>query len=286
LVTPSQAYECVALGSALSLGALLEPLAHPKPGAVTRVQGQADKGIFDFALHHEAVERGAIRACVSAAEGSEDPIADGLEAYLEALEELGLRTNVGLGQALLIVPLAAASPGRPGVRALCERASELVRRSTPRASAAYYRALAALAPSHLGRYRGPLPDVSQGAPSVGLGEVLGLVDDLVSQEAVNGYRLTLRAYELMRGRLTEGVEEAISGAFLWLASSTPDSLLARSRGARASLIAMAEASLLGAEELDRAWRSRGWNLGSLLDIVAAAASLISYELHVKLKGGN
>ena len=286
MVTPSQAYECVALGSALSLGALLEPLAHPKPGAVTRVQGQADKGIFDFALHHEAVERGAIRACVSAAEGSEDPIADGLEAYLDAVRGLGLRTNVGLGQALLIIPLAAASPGRPSVDDLCRRASELVMRSTPRATAAYYRALAALAPSHLGRYWGPLPDVSQGAPSVGLGGVLGLVDDLVSQEAVNGYRLTLRAYELMRGRLTEGIEEAISGAFLWLASSTPDSLLARSRGTRASLIAMAEASLLGAEELDRAWRSRGWNLGSLLDIVAAAASLISYELHVKLKGGN
>lgn len=266
----------MANASRLSLGAILEPLAHPKPGAVTRVEGQEDKDVFDFTLNHEAVERGSFAACMAAAEGNEDPVAAGLEEYLRAIKEVGLRSNVGLGQALMIVPLASASLGRPDVKELCRRASELVRRSTPRASAAYYRLLRLLAPSHLGRYWGPLPDVSEGEPKVGLGVVLGMVDDVTSQEVVNGYRLTQAVAEIIREKAKEGLESAVVWAYLYLASTVHDSLLARSKGIRASLIAAAEASLAGAS-LNLAWRSRGWNLGSLLDILSAAVSLLAYE---------
>ncbi|MGC9112533.1 triphosphoribosyl-dephospho-CoA synthase, partial [Acidilobus sp.] len=272
-MTSSQAYECMVNASALSLGAILEPLAHPKPGAVTRVEGQKDKDIFDFALNHEAVERGALAACVKAAEGAGDPIAAGLEEYLRAVKGMGLRTNVGLGQALMIIPLASASPGRPGTKDLCRAASELVRRSTPRASEAYYELLRLFTPSHLGRYWGPLPDVSEGRPTVGLGEVLKAVDDITSQEVVNGYRLTQAAVEIMRKEVREGYERALVRAYSYLASTVHDSLLARSKGVRASLIATAEASLASNFELlDRMWRSRGWSLGSILDVLSAAAS--------------
>lgn len=278
MATSSQVYECMANASALSLGAILEPLAHPKPGAVTRVEGQRDKDIFDFALNHEAVERGALVACVKVAEGAEDPIAAGLEEYLRAVKEMRLRANVGLGQALMIIPLASASLGRPDIKGLCRRASELVRRSTPRASEVYYELLRLFTPSHLGRYWGPLPDVSEGRPTVGLGEVLNAVDDITSQEVVNGYRLTQVVAEIMRREAKEGYERALVRAYSYLASAVQDSLLARSKGIRASLIAVAEASLASNFELlDKLWRSRSWNLGSILDVLSAAASLLAYE---------
>lgn len=281
MATRSPSYRCVRAGSAIAMGALLEPLAHPKLGGVTRVVSQPDKDVFSFAVHHEAVERAVIEACASAEGGGEDPVADGLEEYSRALDELSIRTNVGLGQALLLIPLGAAAVNANGSDELRLRASWLTARSTPRATEEYYALLSRLRPSHLGRYWGPLGDVGEGPPRLGLGEVLSLLDDIVSQEAVNGYRLSAVARDLV---LAAGsAEEGINAAVVRLASTVPDTLIARSRGLRASLIGLAEVRLSrgASAQLATRWAGRGWSPGSILDVVSAGVSLAKFDAIAK-----
>ncbi len=273
---------CPRLVPILALGSIIEPLAHPKPGAVTRLLPQADKDVFDFALHSAAVSSALLASCEASASGEPDPVAEGLRAYRLALASLGLTRNVGLGQALITVPLAAALPiSGPRPEEIARAATGIALRSTREASAEYYRLLRLLSPGHLGRYRGPLPDVGSGEPGLGLGELLRAVRwDLVASEVTGGYPVTLRALNLIV--IEGGVgDRQVAEALTLVLAGAGDTLIARRWGLRAYLASRAEvivyAGLHGAhkamELLDRPWRARGWSPGAALDVVAAAIGL-------------
>ena len=273
---------CQSLAPILGLGAALEPLAHPKPGAVTRLYGQADKDILDFAVHSAAINSALLASCSASASGSPDPIAEGLRAYRLTLWALNIAKNVGLGQALMLIPLAAALPrAAPAPSEVAREATRIAMLSTQAASAEYYALLRMLGPSHLGRYRGPLPDVSEGEPGVGLGELLRSVRwDLVASEVTGNYPLTLRAVEALSEE-TGAWDAKVARALALVLSAAGDTLIARKWGLRAYLASRAEVLVhsrlrgpLGAmEALDGAWRPRGWSPGSSLDVVAAAVGL-------------
>ncbi|MGC9072462.1 MAG: triphosphoribosyl-dephospho-CoA synthase [Acidilobus sp.] len=270
------------LAPLIALGSIVEPLAHPKPGAVTRLSAHPDKDIISFALHSSAVSSAALASCEASLRGLGDPILHGLRTYRRSLEGLGLRTNVGLGQALMVVPLSAALPtSGPCPRSLAAEATRLVLSSSTEASAEYYRAIRVVSPSHLGRYRGSLPDVGGGEPGVGLGELLKSVRwDLVAWELTTGYPLTLKAVEAIGS--SGGVSDAgVSIALAVVLTESGDTLIARKWGVRAYLASRAElithSRALGPvramELLDPPWRSRGWSPGSALDVVSAAIGL-------------
>ncbi|MCI4460545.1 MAG: triphosphoribosyl-dephospho-CoA synthase [Acidilobus sp.] len=274
--------EACGLGApALAAGAVIEPLAHPKPGAVTRLRPQADKDVLTFAVHSVALASALLASCEASASGSPDPIAVGLRAYRASLRRLGLRVNVGLGQALMLIPLSASLPTSYGSPELMAgRASELIMYSSAEASREYYALLRDLEPSHLGFYRGPLPDFRE-EPRLGLGELLRLVTwDLVASEVTGGYRLTLRALKVIEG--AGGVSEgAIARALAWALAEAGDTLIARKWGLRAYLASRAEVALEASrgdpvralEALDDLWRGRGWSPGAVLDVISAALGL-------------
>ncbi|MGC9210011.1 MAG: triphosphoribosyl-dephospho-CoA synthase [Acidilobus sp.] len=280
--TSSRGSEACELAPLLAVGSVVEPVAHPKPGAVTRLLGQPDKDVVAFALHSAAVTSAAVASCNASIEGLPDPILVGLRAYRRSLEALGVRVNVGLGQAMMIIPLSAAL-ARSGkdVRGIASTATGIVLSSSPEAAAEYYEILRLLSPSHLGAYRGPLPDVIGGRPTVGLGQLLRAVRwDLVASELTNGYPLTLRAVADISSR--GGVsEESVVAALADVLIEAGDTLIARRWGVRAFLASRAEVltyvSELGPGRamalLDPLWRARGWSPGAALDIIAAAVGL-------------
>ncbi len=256
---------------------------HPKPGAVTRYRSHADKDVITFTVHSIAVSTAAITACETSKLGSEDPIADGLEAYASTLRALSIGTNLGLGQALLIIPLASAIPRASSAEGLASEASGLVRRATPRATRAYYGLLASLSPRHLGRYRGPVPDVGSQGGLPPLVEVLEASSwDLVHSELLSSYQASREVASWVSGLEPElGLEGAAAVALLRLLASRGDTLIARTYGMRAYLVAREEAQqalsspdpLRAAEELDIRWRARGWSPGAALDVLATGLSL-------------
>ena len=288
MATPSAARgPCERYVPALLFGPLVEPVVHPKPGGVTRLRSHPDKGLGDFMAHAAAVGSALMVACEASASGAGDPVEAGLEAYGDSLDELGVKTNVGLGHAVLLVPLAAALPSwRGGLERLASEASRIARGAGEGAGAAYARLLARLSPSHLGSYRGPAPDVARpGARTARFADLLrASAWDLVHSEVLGGYRLSLRAArwveDLVRGG--RGLEEAAAIALLRLISEAGDTLTALRHGMRAYLIMRAEASLAlaspdplaAAERLDAEWRRRGWSPGSAMDVLAASISLL------------
>ncbi len=291
---------CSRCSSLLASGSVVEAGLHPKPGAVTPCRSHEDKGFHDFALHGAALAGGLLEACIASARASPDEaIAEGLEAYRGIMEAFARSsmveaTNIGLGTALLMVPLAAAVPRIGGCGSPAELAGEASRialSSGPRAARAYYRLLSTFRPSHLGRYQGPLPDAGGGdSMGFGLPEVLEAARwDHVHNELLRGYPLTLRAYHLME-RITSGgrsLRDAALEALLVLLATTGDTLIAAKWGFRAYERALEEARVALAlykrgrvsledalEWLDGLWRPRRWNPGAVLDILGAALGLI------------
>jgi len=265
---------------ALSWGLVVEPLVHPKPGAVTRIEGHRDKDVFSFVGSALAGSLACIEACRGGCTGF---LGRALEAYVERAVMLGLGTNVQLGSILLLAPLCrAATVGR--VPRLFEEASRLVRECTGRRDVeAYYRALEVFRPGHLGRLEtAPVPGVGEGVPD-SLVEVLEYARwDHVHRELLEGYPLTRRAYKVVMEGGGPLSEEAVARAILDLLAVHGDTLIAAKWGWRAYKRALAEAREAeyssrdpreALESLDRLWRPRGWNPGSVLDIVAAAVGV-------------
>jgi len=185
---------------------------------------------------------------------------------------------------LLILPLCRALPHAGTPREAAWLASRLVREYTGREDAvAYYRLLEALAPSHLGRYEGPVPAVGSGEYPDSLVDALEAASwDLVHGEILNAYPATLEAYEVIVARGGPFNEEALLAALLRVLAEHGDTLIARKWGLRAYKTALREAREAAAahpgprealEALDRLWRPRGWSPGAALDVVAAAAGL-------------
>jgi triphosphoribosyl-dephospho-CoA synthase len=277
----------------LSLGLRLEPLLHPKPGAVTRIKSHADKNVIDFCVHAFLVEASMLRAFIASEHREEDPLSTGLEEYLNLLKKFNIKKNIALGSALLHIPLASAlglfeSP--PEVERLVSVASATAL-SSRRGGEVYYRILEYLRPSHLRKYEGPIPGVGSGYPG-NLAEVLRVTRwDYVHSELLNGYKLSLEALKMImeRAKDASSIEEPALYTLINMLSRYGDTLIMTKYGIRAMERAKKEASIakylsekLGIvealEDLDRLWRNRGWNPGAILDILSTAISLYYYDL--------
>jgi triphosphoribosyl-dephospho-CoA synthetase len=277
----------------LSAGARVEAVLHPKPGAVTACRPHPDKAVWDFMVHSVALDEALLEACKASTRGAGDPLGEGLARYASSLAALPLpQSNVGLGEALLLTPLAAALPRVAGSgcepRRLAGEASRIALSAGPGAAGAYYRLLARLSPSHLGRYEGPVPGVGEGEPR-GLAEVLEAAKwDHVHAELLEAYPRSLWLYERIARRLPRlGLAGAALEALLEALARLGDTLILAKWGTRAYLRARREAAeallyyrrgVMGLSEalewLDGLWRPRRWSPGAVLDLLAAALGLL------------
>jgi len=267
---------CSPAATVLPWGLAVEPVVHPKPAAVTRLRAHPDKDVYAFVSSASAAAAACMEACRGRCEGF---MARGLEAYLRGLQGLGASTNLQLGSVLLLLPLCrAAGVGR--VPRVFDEATRAVRECTgPRDAAAYYEVLERFRPAHLGRLeKAPVPGVGEGRPP-GLVEVLRYARwDHVHRELLEGYPMARRAYRVIMDSGGPLREEAVLSAILDLLAGHGDTLIAAKWGWAAYKRALQEARLAMArgsprealEWLDGEWRSRGWNPGSVLDIVAVA----------------
>ena len=277
---------------AIASGLVLEPLAHPKPGAVTRLRRHGDKDIFDFAVNAFLIATSMEEACSAATIRCEGSIARGFRAYRRLRVSWRPGVNIALGSLLLYLPVAASlSTGYWGSVEQLARASRVVADCTGAEEAAeYYRLLEDMRPSHLGEYRGRVPGVGSGEYPESFLEVLESASwDHVHRELLTGYEMTREALGIIRGEAERrGVEEAVLRALLELLASRGDTLIAAKYGYRAYRLAMEEASealrassRVGLREalewLDSQWRPRGWNPGAVLDIVSLAVGLYVAE---------
>lgn len=275
---------CSTIAELLGLGSIMEPLVHPKPGGVTRCRPWRGLTIFDFARASAALRAGLAAACERGC--SQGCLAAAVRAYLGVKSRLGPEGNANLGTLLLLAPLACTAPaGGPVGHAMA--ASRCARSLGAEDAELYYRALEAVGPGHLGRYEGPVPAVGSGRYPRSMIEVLLAARwDHVHAELLNGYPLTLEAFEWLRERGDR--EDSLALLILTMIARHGDTLIGRKWGWAAAKKAMAEARLaLRAAEreglngaigaLRRLWEERGWNPGAVLDIVAAGLGL--YYLH-------
>ncbi len=276
---------------AVSMGARLEPLLHPKPGAVTRLNHHPDKGVLDYALATLAVDEALAVACEA---GS---IAAGLRAYARLAPRV-VSTNTSAGTVLLLVPLAAAAPRSESPVSAAAEAARLAKAAGSDAAEAYYAILEAYRPSHLRRYRGPLPPVGGGGRPPPLHKVLEEASwDLVHSEILHGYPESLRVARALAGsRSAWEIEERALEALLDLLARRGDTLILAKWGASAYERALLEAraakklaARLGPaaalEWLDSLWRPRRWNPGAALDVLAAGISLHFLSQTLRLLAG-
>ncbi len=273
--------------AALAAGAALEPVLHPKPGAVTRLWSHPDKGVVDFEAALAPLTAALIEAC---RRGGPRGLEAAFRAYRAGLEALGYKSNIAAGTLLLAAPLAAALHGGPppgGLGALAREASRVALEAGGEAARAYYELLEYLSPGHLGRYEGPVPGVGSGSYPCCMRVVLEAASwDLVHGEVLGGYPESLRvAREVEEGvEGGEGLEDAALAALLGLLARRGDTLILARWGSRAYQAALSEArqaermaSRLGVrgalEWLDSQWRPRGWSPGAALDVLAAGLGL-------------
>ncbi len=263
-------------------GPRLEPLIHPKPGAVTRIHAHPDKDIVDFMLAVTPLEAAAHATCIEAYTRCKGSIAVGLSLYKSLYRMMGIKTNINIGTLILVLPLAA-SHGLTGSRdpgRLASTASIIVRECTGEEEAKlYYDLLKSTSPSHLGVYKGPLPSVGEEPKGYGFKDIIEYTSwDLVHSELANGYRASLQALEVLK-KSPGSLEDKALHALLYILSEYGDTLVARKYGFRAYKVLRIEARIArtlatrvgvrrAVEELDRLWRPRGWSPGSALDILA------------------
>ena len=267
----------------VSLGLYVEPVIHPKPGAVTVLEAHRDKNVYDFLSNASLVEYSLLESC---REGS---IGAGLRAYRMLVSRLGLKTNIALGSLMLLAPITSAlkSLGGASVRELLEGAHKLVLEGTGREEALeYYKLLEYFSPSHLGKYFGHVPGVGSGTPNSFLEVLRAASWDMVHGELLKGYPITLEALEVVREYPGSLGDKALK-ALLTILSRHGDTLIASKYGFTAYKIAKLEAEQalreadfnlhMAMEKLDMLWRPRGWNPGAALDIIATAIGLYNYE---------
>ena len=283
-------HNCKLVGALVS-GLFLEPLVHPKPGAVTRLNRHIDKDVLSFIYNNSIASTFLLDACIEASIGNLSCIyGRTFKNISDAYKEM-MRTNTSLGSWLLHIPLVVSLGfyGSLEPRDLGLGATRLLQRlSTSCDTEGYYELLSAVRPSHLGRLEGKLPDAlsynKTRLPRLWDILVYASSSDIVHAELVRGYsksiRWSRRLDELSR---SHAFEKAASRVFLEMLASIPDTLVRRKFGTRASIRVMEMAKLvlrgvimLG--ELDRFMRDNGYNAGSLLDILSASISLHIYRI--------
>ncbi|WP_062662097.1 triphosphoribosyl-dephospho-CoA synthase [Aeropyrum camini] len=226
------------LATTLSYGAVLEPYIHPKPGGVTPYVSEGGKSFGDFILHASLSSTIVAWGCLKAKErGPSGVIASVKERYLKEVAPR-FKGNIAYGTFMLMAPLSVATAlsasGEPEV--LARVAREIIYCCTGRReSLLHYSILRRLAPSHLGRYAGKLPDVTSGDTS-GIPPYPLLLKlnswDMVHRELAEGYPLALEAYKRSLDKVIEGrsIEEALLEALLKLLADHGDTLIYQNWG--------------------------------------------------------
>lgn len=276
--------------SVLAYGLYMEPIIHPKPGAVTLLRVHPDKDVGMFVANTSIAEVALLEACVRRSKGLKSPLAHGLRVYRVMASKLGLKTNIALGSLILALPIATAlstKQGAPVADLVREAHSIVVSETGSEEAVEYYKLLEYFKPSHLGLYKGPIPGVGSGYPKSFV-DVLRVASwDLVHRELLEGYPVTLEAYNMML-RGDGELRELFLKTLLELLATHGDTLIASKFGFSAYKKAKVEArealsksEELGVEEaiewLDSLWRPRGWNPGAILDILAVALGLLHYK---------
>ena len=282
---------------ALLSGVRIEPLLHPKPGAVTRFYSHSDKDVIDFSIAVTPLESSVHYSCEVASNRCGGSIASGFRVYRILYDRFNIgKSNINLGTLLLLIPLAVAH-GRYGESdpyRLFNLATDIVFECSGVDEAIeYYKLLEYFKPSHLGYYQGPIPSVGLGYPSSFI-KILHTVSwDIVHSELITGYKVTKDALDYMY-RIEGGLEERSLWTLLYILKIYGDTLIARKHGLYAYKQALREAQIAewyamrhgirtGLSFLDSLWRSRGWNPGSSLDILAIVIG--AYNLGLLIQGG-
>ncbi len=278
----------------VSSGMFIEPLLHPKPGAVTRILGHRDKDVVRFAVHASLAGEILVRGCERSRNfGCRGGISYMLSEYLERVAHK-FKDNIAYGTFFLLAPIASAlgmtSSTSPAKVAAAAR--DVVEGCTgERESTLHLKILRLISPSHLGRYRGPIPDVFESSSPPPLPRLLRLASwDLVHSEPVKGYPVSLEAFNSIQRMVEEGydLEGASLAALLGILAEWGDTLIYQKFGGRAYILAMREARAalemsrrLGVMPalvwLDSIWRPRGWNPGAILDILAVGIGFYMLE---------
>ncbi len=279
--------ECTLIAESLTRGAVIEPLIHPKPGGVTRIDSSGNHTIYDFILASTTLQAPLELACNT-------PCVNGrLEAptklYLESLARLGVRGNVNSGTFLLLVHLAFASTPLRDPEVMARDASQMIGVcGGVRDAMAYYELLRSTPRSFMGYYEGPLGDAVRGAPQASFYEILSHTRwDHVHRELLEGYPLSLRVYRILSRE--DFSEELVARIALELLAREGDTMIARKYGWRAFQRAREEARIalwyservgIGSAVgwLRKRWSSRGWSPGAILDVIAAGLGLYFYGL--------
>jgi triphosphoribosyl-dephospho-CoA synthase len=221
----------LSIGQCAALALVWEATAQ-KPGNVHR---GAD---FEDLVYPDFLTVAALTAPVyEAARGR--PLGD---AVLEAVRQARLATgsNVNLGSALLLAPLAAAPRERPLAAAVRETLAGL----TPKDSQNIYEAIRLAAPGGLGV--ADEHDVAGPAPDDLIAAMRAAADrDLVAAQYANGFADVLEfvAPALQRALAAGlGLNDAIVHVHLQVMSQYPDSLIARKCGVEAARVAASRAA--------------------------------------------
>ncbi len=274
----------------IAQGLYLEPIMHPKPGAVTLIKSHSDKDVVDFMINSSIAEIALYETCTWRFKNLESPIARGFKVYRFLASRLGLKTNIALGSLTLALPLAAALSSKAGapVNEVVREAYHIVINETSSEEAVeYYRLLELFKPSHLGSYSGPIPGVGSGYPRSFI-DILKVASwDLVHRELLEGYPITLEAFNMMVKGGASLVESFLT-TLLELLARYGDTLIASKYGFTAyrrvkiealeALRISSRSNIYEAVEwLDKLWRPRGWNPGAVLDVMAVALGLLLYH---------
>ncbi|MCE4617447.1 MAG: triphosphoribosyl-dephospho-CoA synthase [Desulfurococcales archaeon] len=282
-------HNCKLVGAIIS-GLFLEPIIHPKPGAVTRLRGHSDKDVVSFVLNNSLVSSVLFDSCMRASRGDLSCIYGNVFKKIAVIYKNEMKTNTSMGSWLLHIPLTVSLGfyGPTNSKALGLGATRLLRSLTTECDThGYYEFLSSIRPSHLGRLIGRFPDAlnaeKDGLPRLWDILVYASSSDIVHAELVRGYsesiRWSKRLAELSRDNT---FEDAASRVFLEMLASTPDTLIRRKFGTRTAVRIMEMAKLvlknvISLDDLDRFMRRNGYNAGSLLDILSVSISLFIYQ---------
>jgi triphosphoribosyl-dephospho-CoA synthase len=263
-------------------GVFIEPLIHPKPGGVTRIESHMDKSIYNFTLNNivfcSVALRGQSRSLEKCSIGKE------FENLAYFLNKHGLRCNTSLGSWVLHVPiiLSARSIGEyhySSIKPLVNAAVELIKSSDSCDTMGYFRLLKYYSPSHLGRLRRGGVDINEyeehGLPS--FYDVVRTAGrgDIVHRELIQGYTLSMEALRSIEEFVARdfSFENAVFHTLIRLMSRYIDTLIARKYGIVVALRILKMANMvleekMKFEELDSFMRRNELNPGSLLDVLS------------------
>ena len=194
----------------------------PKPGNVSRHADFADARFEDFLLS-------ALAIGPALAQVNRLGVGEMIWQAIQDTRKL-VRTNTNLGILLLLVPLAKA-----GLRAgnLRKSLAQILAGLTVEDARHTYAAIRLAQPGGIGHV--PQADVSQ-EPAVTLQQAMALAQDrdTIAREYVTDFAITFEiGYPALRKawQTAENSADAIVQAYLTILASTPDTLIARKRGA-------------------------------------------------------